>query len=63
MRSSKRQTIDTKRLAHGPAAFGLADDHEESPADANVMCIFIGNYVARSEGVRRIAKVLQEIKG
>ena len=59
----KNKTPDTKRLCHGPAAFGLTDDPEKSPADANDMYNFIGKYVARSEGVKRIAKSLKKNKG
>ena len=59
----KNKTPDTKRLCRGLATFSMLDDPEESPADANKMYNFIGNYVARSEEVKQIAKVLKENKG
>ena len=59
----KINTRDTKRLYRGPAAFGLTDNPEQYPADANDMYDFIGKYVARSEGVKQIAKALKENKG
>ena len=55
----KNKIPDTKRLCSGPAAFGLTDDHEESPVDVNDMYSFIGNYVTRSEEVERVTKALK----
>ena len=51
------------RLCRGAATFGLTVNPEEYPADANDMYDFIGNYIARSEGVKQIAKALKENKG
>ena len=59
----KNKTLDTRRLCRGPAAFGLTDDPEKSPADANDMYDFIGKYVTQSEGVKQITKALKENEG
>ena len=57
------KTPNTKRLYRGPAAFGFTQNPEESTADVNEMYYFFGNYVARSEGVKRVVKALKEKKG
>ena len=54
---------DTKRLCCGPAVFGMTQDPEESSADLKEIFYFIGNYVAKSEGIMRITKIFKENKG